>query len=79
MTLDVRSLAYAPSVSVFPVRSGFTPGCVYVRVGGGTPCCCRVLFLKVCSCCLRCTAVAHRETLVTPLIESFVHSVTPIR
>jgi len=24
--LDVRSLAYAPGVSVFPARSGFTPG-----------------------------------------------------
>jgi len=26
MTLDVRSLAYAPGVSVFPAGSGFTPG-----------------------------------------------------
>jgi len=25
------------------------------------------------------TAIVHRETLVTILIESFVHSVTPIR
>jgi len=45
MTLDVWSLAYAPGVSVFPARSGFTPGWVYVHVGGGTHCCCRVLFL----------------------------------
>jgi len=28
-------LTYAPGVSVFPSRSGFTPGCVYVHVGGG--------------------------------------------
>jgi len=37
-------LPYAPGVSVFSARSGFTPGWVYVHVGGGTPCCCcRVL------------------------------------
>jgi len=30
MTLDVRSLAYGPGVSVFPARSGFTPGWVIV-------------------------------------------------
>jgi len=36
MTLDVWSFAYAPNVSVFPARSGFTPGWVYVYVGGGT-------------------------------------------
>jgi len=48
MTLDVRSLVYAPSVSVFPARSGFTPGWVYVHVCGRTHCCCcRVLFLTV--------------------------------
>ena len=35
MTLDVRSLAYAPGVSVFPARSGFTPGWVYVHVDCG--------------------------------------------
>ena len=38
MTLDVRSLAYAPGVSVFPARSGFTPGWVYVHVDGGAVC-----------------------------------------
>ena len=59
-------LTYAPGVSVFPARSGFTPGWVYVHVGGGTHCCCRVLFLTVCSCILHCTAIVHRETLVTP-------------
>ena len=38
MTLDVRSLAYAPGVSVLPARSGFTPGWVYVHVCGGAAC-----------------------------------------
>jgi len=38
MTFDVRSLAYAPGVSVFPACSGFTPGWVYVRVDGGAAC-----------------------------------------
>jgi len=81
MTLDVRSLAYAPSVSVFPARSGFTPGWVYVHVGCGTHCCCccHVLFLTVCSCFLNCTAIVHHEKFVTLLVESFVRSVTPIR
>ena len=78
MTLDVRSLAYAPGVSVFPARSGFTPGWVYVHVGGGTHCCCPVLFLTVCSYFLHCTAIVHREMFVTLLIEYFVHSATPI-
>jgi len=80
MTLDVRSLAYAPGVSVFPARSGFSPGWVYFHVGGGTHCCCcRVLFRTVCSCFLHRVAVVHRETLVTVLNESSVHSITPIR
>jgi len=44
-------LTYAPGVSVFLARSGFTPGCVCVHVGGGTHCCCcPVLFVTVCSC-----------------------------
>ena len=48
MILDVRSLSYAPGVSVFPPRSGFTPGRVYAHMGGGAHCCCcRVLFLNV--------------------------------
>jgi len=73
-------LTYAPGISVLPARSGFTPGWVYVHVGGGTHCCCcRVLFLTVCSCFLHRTAIVHRETLVTILIESFVHFVAPIR
>jgi len=38
MTLDVWSPAYVPGVSVFPAHSGFTPGWVYVHVGGGTAC-----------------------------------------
>ena len=36
MALDAWSLVYAPGVSVFPARSGFTPGLVYFYVGGGT-------------------------------------------
>jgi len=48
MTLDAWYLAYAPGVSVLPVRSGFTPGRVYFHVVGGTHCCCHVLFLTVC-------------------------------
>ena len=64
-------LTYAPGVSVFPARSGFTPGWVYVHVCGGTHCCCcRVLFLTVCSCFLHCTVTVHCETLVTLLIET---------
>ena len=48
MTLDVRSLAYAPGVSVIPARSGFTPRWVYVYVGGGTHCrCCLSLCVAV--------------------------------
>jgi len=37
---NIHSLAltYAPCVSVFPARSGFTPGWVYVHVGGGAAC-----------------------------------------
>jgi len=46
MALDAWSLAFAPGAGVFPARSGFTPGCVYFHVGGGTHCCCcPVLFL----------------------------------
>ena len=60
VTLDVMSLAYAPVVSVFPARSGFTPGWVYVHVCGGTHCsCCPVLFLTVCSCFLLCTCIGR--------------------
>lgn len=29
-------LTYTPGVNVFPAHSGFTPGWVYVHVGGGT-------------------------------------------
>jgi len=66
MTLDVRSLAYALGVSVFPACSSFIPGCVYVHVGCGTHCCCcHVLFLTVCSCFLHCTAIVHCETLLS--------------
>ena len=31
-------LTYTPGVCVFPVPSGFTPGWVYVHVGGGAMC-----------------------------------------
>jgi len=49
MALDAWSLVYAPRISVFPARSGFTPGWVYVHVGGGINCCYLELFLPVCS------------------------------
>jgi len=77
MTLDVWSLAYAPGVSVFPARSSFTPGWVYANVGGGTHCCCPVLFFTVCSCFLLCTAIVHHETLchtINRISCSFYHS-----
>ena len=71
-------LTYTPGVSVFPARSGFTPGWVYVHVGGGTHCCFyRVLFLTVCSCFLLCTAIVHHETLchtINRISCSFCHS-----
>jgi len=31
-------LTYSPGVCVFPAHSGFTPGWVYVHVGGGAVC-----------------------------------------
>jgi hypothetical protein len=77
-TINSLVRTYAPGVSVFPARSGFTPGLVYVRVGGGTHCCCcHVLFLAVCSCFLHCTALVHRETLchtINRISCSFCHS-----
>jgi len=77
MTLDVRSLGYAPGVGVFPARSSFTPGWVCVHVCGGTHCCCCVLSLTVCSCFLHCTATVHREALchtINRISCSFCHS-----
>ena len=76
-TINSLVLTYAPGVSVFPARSSFTPGWVYVHVGGGTRCCCRVPFLTVCSCFLLCTATVHRETLchtIDRISCSFCHS-----
>ena len=46
MTLDVRSLAYAPCVE-FPARSGFTLGWVYVHVGGGPACLISLVYLAL--------------------------------
>ena len=63
-TINSLVLTYAPGVSVFPARSGFTPGWMYVHVSGDTHCCCcHVLFLTVCSCVLHCTAIVHRQTI----------------
>ena len=38
MTLEAESLAYIPSVCVFPARSSFTPGWTYILVGGCAAC-----------------------------------------
>ena len=60
-------LTYTPGVCVFPACSGFTPGWVYVHVGGGTACLispklgtCIVGFC----CVLHCTSRPHiRNTM----------------
>ena len=57
MTLDVQSLAYAAGVSVFPTRSGFTPGWVYVHVGGGDACLISLIYWALASLELLCVAL----------------------
>ena len=61
-------LTYTPGVCVFPARSGFTPGWVYVHVGGGTACFIGPLLgtciAGVC-CVLYCTGRPHSQNTMS--------------
>jgi len=67
MTLDVRSLAYAPGVSVFPARSGFTLGrCMSMWVVAHT------LVVAV-YCFLLCVAVFFAVLHVVVQYSHYIH------
>ena len=61
-------LTYTPGVCVFPARSGFTPGWVYVLVGGGATCLISPMLgaciVGVC-CVLHCTGAPHSQNAMS--------------
>ena len=61
-------LTYTPGVCVFPACSGFTPGWVYVHVGGGATCLIGPLLgtriVGVC-CVLYCTGRPHSQNTMS--------------
>jgi len=64
-------LTYSPGVCVFPAHSGFTPGWVYVHVGGGAVCLINLLYwalvlLEFVVCC---------TVLVDLTVRTLYHSV----
>jgi hypothetical protein len=66
-------LTYTPGVCVFPARSGFTPGWVYVHVGGGAVCLISpILGTCIVAVCfvLHCTGRPHSQNT-----SNFVHLV----
>jgi len=61
-------LTYTPGVCVFPACSGFTPGWVYVHVGGGATCLISPKFgtCIVGFCCvLHCTSRPHSQNIMS--------------